>query len=264
MIRKAFKYRIYPSKAQEQHLAQFFGCSRFVYNWGLAKKKEAWEKEKKSISFFDLCKELPKFKKQEEMKWLKEADSQGLQCSLKNLDQAYKNFFNGTAKYPRFKKKGNSDSCQFPQRVKADFENSMIIFPKLGEIKAKISKEFEGKIKTVTISKTPSGKYFASVLVEVEGELPSKPKILEGTTIGIDVGLSTYATLSTGEKIENPRWLKKSTRKLRQLSRKHSRKKNGSNNRNKSRLKLAKYHEKVANQRRDFQHKLSKKLVSEN
>jgi putative transposase len=264
MIHKSFKYRIYPSKFQEQQLSQFFGCARWVYNWGLDKKKKAWKEEKKKISFIDLCDELPKLKKQEQTKWLNEAFAQGLQCSLKNLDQAYKNFFNGTAKYPRFKKKGSHQSCQFPQRVRVNFENSNFFIPKLGIVKARISREFEGKIKTVTVSKTASGNYFASVLVEMKGELPSKQEILEETSIGIDLGLSTYATLSNGQKIENPRWLKKSTRKLKYLQRKHSKKKFNSKNREKARIKLAKYHEKVANQRRDFQHKLSKKLVSEN
>jgi putative transposase len=264
MIRKAFKYRIYPSKSQEQQLAQFFGCSRYVYNWALGKKKEAWEVEKKSISIFDISNELTQLKKQEETKWLKDAHAQMLQASLQNLDKAYKNFFSKQNRFPRFKKKGNFDSCQFPQFCKVNFEESKVYIPKTGWVKAKIDREFEGKIKTVTVSKTPSGKYFASILVETEGELPSKHEIFEETSIGIDLGLSTYATLSNGQKIENPRWLKKSTRKLKYLQRKHAKKKLGSNNRNKSRLKLAKYHEKVANQRRDFQHKLSKKLVSEN
>jgi putative transposase len=264
MIYKSFKYRIYPSKAQEQQLAQFFGCARKVYNWGLERKKTLWETENKQISFFDLCKELTVLKSQQETKWLKKAHAQSLQNSLKNLDQAYKNFFNGTAKYPRFKKKGNSDSCQFPVGVKVNFENSKVYIPKIGWIKAKLSKEFQGKMKTATISKTLSGKYFAIILVEVKEKLLDKPEILEETSIGIDLGLSTYATLSNGQKIENPKWLKKSTRKLKQLQRKHAKKKIGSKNREKSRLILAKYHEKVANQRRDFQHKLSKKLVSEN
>jgi putative transposase len=272
MIRKGLKVRIYPSKAQEQQLAQFFGCARWVYNYGLEKRSKAWEVEKKRISCIDLINELPKLKKQEETKWLKEPDSQSLQMSLRNLDTAFQRFFNGVSKYPRFKKKGSYQSCQIPQNVKFNFEDSKVYIPKIGWIefriskkfKAKILKQFQGEIKSVTISKVPSGKYFVSALVEVEDEFPAKPEILEETSIGIDLGLSIYATLSTEEKIENPRWLKKSIRKLRHLSRKHAKKKLGSNNRNKSRLKLAKYHEKVANQRRDFQHKLSKKLVSEN
>jgi putative transposase len=264
MIRKGFKYRIYPSKVQEQQLAQFFGCVRYVYNWALERKKNLWETEKKQISFFELCKEVKILKKQKDTKWLSQGHAQSLQNSLKNLDQAYKNFFNGNSKYPKFKCKGNCQSVQFPQKANINFEENKIWIPKIGWVKARISKEFEGKIKTVTVSKTPSGNYFASALVEVEGELPSKPEILEGTSIGIDLGLSTYATLSTREKIENPRWLKKSTRKLRHLSRKHAKKKYKSKNREKARIKLAKYHEKVANQRRDFQHRLSKKLISEN
>jgi putative transposase len=264
MIRKPFKYRIYPSKAQEQQLSQFFGCSRYVYNWALGKKKEAWEVEKKNISIFDISNELTQLKKQEDKLWLKQAHAQMLQASLQNLDKAYKNFFSGQNKFPKKKKKSNHQSCQFPQFCKVNFQESKVYIPKIGWVKAKFDREFQGKIKTVTVSKTPSGKYFCNILVEIEGELPAKPKILETSAIGIDLGLTTYATLSNGQKIENPRCLSKSIRKLRQLQRKHSKKKNKSKNRDKSRLKLAKYHEKVANQRRDFQHKLSKKLISEN
>jgi putative transposase len=264
MIRKGFKYRIYPSKIQEHQLAQFFGCARWVYNWGFERKEKFWKEEKKKISIFDLSNELTQLKKKEETKWLNDCYSQCLQASLQNLDKAYKNFFSSQNKFPKKKKKSNFQSCKFPQFCKVNFEDSKICIPKLGWVKAKFHRKFNGAIKTVTISKTPSGNYFASVLVEVEGELPSKQEILEETSIGIDVGLSTYATLSTGEKIENPKWLKKSLRKLQHLSRKHSKKKSNSKNKEKARIKLAKLHEKVANQRRDFQHKLSKKLVSEN
>jgi putative transposase len=264
MIRKGFKYRIYPSKTQEQQLAQFFGCSRFVYNWALERKKTAWDVEKTNISCLSLINDLPILKKQKEFEWLDETFAQSLQSSIRNLDVAYQRFFSGVSKYPRFKKKSNHQKVKFPTGVKVAFEVSKAYIPKIGWVKAEFHRKFEGEFKTVTVSRTPSGKYFVSFLVEVEGELPAKPEILKETSIGIDLGLTTYATLSNGEKIENPRWLRKSTRKLRHLSRKHAKKKLESKNREKSRLILAKYYEKVANQRQDFQHKLSFKLVSEN
>jgi len=262
---KAYKYRLYPNSEQCTALSKNFGCARWVYNWALSRKIEAYQKENRSLSCFDLSKELPKLKAAEETKWLAEADSQALVMSLRNLDNAFTRFFREKKGFPKFKsKKCKRQSFQIPQRVKVDFEGRKIILPKIGAVRAKLYRKFDGKIKTVTISKTPSGKYFASVLVETDEKPLPKPEIKYETTIGVDLGLTHFAILSNGEKIENPKHLQKSLNRLKFLQRRLSRKKAGSKRRDKARICVAKLHEKITNQRNDFLHKLSIRLIREN
>jgi putative transposase len=262
MINKAYKYRIIPNKVQQELLEKHFGCVRFVFNWGLGKKIKAYQQEKKRLSCFDLINELAKLKKEKDFKWLNDVNSQSLQMSLRNLDNAFTNFFRKQNKFPNFKsKKHNINSFQIPQHLKL---SDKLDIPKIKGIKIKQHRKLEGKIKTATVSKTPTGKYYISILVEQDKKLPKKLKIKEKTTIGIDLGIKTFATLSDGRKIDNPKYLKNNLRKLKRQQRWLSRKVKGSNNRRKQIKKVGLIHEKINNQRSDFLHKFSFQITHEN
>ena len=266
-MQKAFKYRLFPTKDQEQLLAQHFGHCRFIYNWGLNQKLTQYQELGKSDSCITLINKLTQLKKQEDTIWLKDINAQSLQMSLRNLDNAFTRFFREKKGFPKFKKRNNRQSFQCPQDCSIDFENELLSIPKFkgkNQIKVRVSRRFEGKIKTVTVSRNPSGKYFVSLLVEVPQELPQKPVVREDRTIGIDLGLKDFATLSTGEKISNPRHLKTTLTKIKYQHYKLSRTKKGSNRRDKARRSLAKTYEKIKNQRDDFLHKLSYRLTHEN
>ena len=207
---------------------------------------------------------LPKLKKQEETSWLGECYSQVLQATTLNLVTAYKNFFESRAKYPRFKAKKNRQSIQYPQSVKV--VEGCLKFPgRVGVVKAKSEREIEGTIKTVTISQNPSGKYYAAILVELEGDNPTPHT--DGKVAGIDLGLKDFAIVHDGiktSKFANPRHLSKHERNLKRKQRKLARKVKGSNSRNKARRLVARVHERVSNVRQDYLHKLSRKLVDDN
>lgn len=262
MIKKAYKYRLYPNKAQATLLDKHFGCVRLVYNHGLAEKIRYYEQNGKSLSRYKIQSQLPAMKR-EDRPWLAEVNAQSLQASLINLDHAFLNFFKHKMKFPRFKKKTGKQSFQVPQRGKIVFENGRLIIPKFQEgIRCKVSMRFEGETKTFTVSKTITGKYFVSALVETLDEVIEKDPITTAGTIGIDVGIKTFATLSTGEKIENPRLLRKELARLKVLQRRASGKKEGSANRKKAFRKVAVLHEKIANRRKDFLHKLTHRLTN--
>ena len=258
----AYKYRLYPTKEQEILLGKSFGCARWVYNWALAQKTKVYQETGKGISSFALIKEVAKLKGAEETAWLSEVNSQALQSAVQHLDMAFTRFFKKEAEFPTFKGKYDRQSFANPQACDVDFETGRIVLPKFREgIKAVLHRKFEGKIKTVTVSRTKTGKYYASVLVETDGEWPTAPEPTEGRTVGIDLGLKTYATLSDGTKIENPRHLAKRLKHLRRESRRLSRKVKGSKNREKQRIRLASVHEKVAHSRNDFLHQITARLV---
>jgi putative transposase len=260
---KAFKYRLYPNEEQCVLMEKHFGCTRLVYNWGLAQKIKAYTVDKKKLSCFDLINEIVKLKK--EFPWLSEVYSQCLQMSLRNLDNAFTAFFRKNSKFPNFKSKHKSRcSCQYPQGVKVDFKKQEVYFPKMKEVKAILHREFKGDIKTCTLSKTSTGKYFVSILVEDSKELPKKKKVTEKKTLGIDVGIKHFATFSDGNKVENPKFLRKSEKRLGSLQRSMDRKVKGSKNRQEAKLLVAKQYEKITNQRKDFLHKLTHNLVCEN
>lgn len=262
MILKAYKYRIYPTKEQEVFFAKSFGCVRWVYNWGLARKTELYKIDKRSISIFELSKDMAKLKNMGETKWLKEVNSQALQSSLGYLDIAFTKFFKEKKRYPRFKSKFSKQSFSNPQKTYIDFNKNLIYIPKIEiGIKTVFDRRFQGKIKTSTISKTPSGKYFVSILVEEKGKNPKTKKAKESKTLGLDLGIKNFLTDSNGNKVENPRFLKKKQKLLKRAQRKLSRKKKGSKNREKQKKRVAILHEKVANCRKDFIHKLTTKLV---
>lgn len=264
-ILKAYKYRLYPNKQQQELLSKHFGCCRYIYNYALAKKIEHYTKEKKTLSRFEIQKDLVSLKNEKETKWLKEVNSQSLQASLVNLDQAYTRFFREKNGFPKFKSKHNKQSCQFPQKNKVDFENNKLYVMKFREgIKCRFHRQFEGTIKTVTVNKTKTDKYFASILVEENIPEPKKEKPDINKAMGIDLGIKDFAVCSNGKSFENPKHLKKSICKLKKEQKKLSRKKKGSNRRNKQRKRVAKIHEKITNQRNDFLHKASRELIDEN
>ena len=261
---RAYKYRLYPNEEQKVLIAKHLGSCRFIYNYALDKKVRAYQTDKTNLSRFDIQADLPNMKKSEEYCWLKEVNSLSLQASLANLDSAYTKFFREHKGFPRFKsKKDSKQSFSIPQNTRVDFENGRIFIPKFkGGIKTKFHRTFEGIVKSSTISRTATGKYFVSILVEVnEPDVPMKP-ICENKTVGIDLGIKTFAVLSDGTEIPNPKYLKRSIKKVKRLQRSLSHKAKGSNNRERARLKLARAHERVSNQRNDFLHKVTHDLVS--
>lgn len=264
MQHQAVKVRLYPTIEQQEILSQHFGCARWWWNHALNLCIETYKATGKGLSQSALNAFLPKLKKQEETQWLSECYSQVLQATTLNLVTAYKNFFDGRAKYPRFKVKKNRQSIQYPQSVKV--VDGCLKFPgRVGIVKAKLHRPIEGTIKTVTISMTPSGKYHASVLMEKEGDNPTPST--DGKVAGIDLGLKDFAIVNDGiktSKYTNPKHLAKHERNLKRKQQKLARKEKGSKSRDKARRLVARVHERVSNVRQDFLHKLSRKLVDDN
>jgi len=262
---RGYRYRIYPTQEQTVFINKHLGCVRWLYNYALDKKISAYQKDKTQISRFDLQAELPSLKKQKDTEWLAEVNAQSLQATLKNLDMAYTRFFKYKKGFPKFKSKHNNrQSFQIPSNKREiDWNNQTLTIPKIKDIPIVLSRTFKGQIKTVTISKTPTNRYFAGILVDTNIKPQKKAKIKGATTIGIDLGLKHFATLSNGEKIDNPRYLRNDLQRLKVLQRRLSKKVKGSNNRNKARLKVAIQYERITNKRTDFLHKLTYKLTHE-
>jgi len=264
MLHKAVKVRLYPTPEQQVLLSQHFGCARWWWNFALNKSIETYKETGKSLGQSALNAFLPKLKKAEETVWLSECYSQVLQAATLNLTTAYKNFFAGRARFPRYKSKHGKQSIQYPQNVKV--LDGFVQFPgKVGKVKAKLHRDIEGAIKTVTVSLDPSGKYFASILTETEGENPTVST--DGKVIGIDLGLTHFAITSDGSKVSkynNPKHLAKHSKNLKRKQQKLAKKQKGSNSRNKAKKTVAKVYERVTKSRQDFLHKLSRKLVNEN
>lgn len=252
-----YKYRLYPNSTQREFFAKSFGCVRFIYNQMLADKIEHYKKTKKKLNNTPA-----QYKK--EFTWLKEVDSLALANAQMNLQTAYNNFFKRPeAGFPKFKSKKDRHRSYTTNNQKGSIciANNYIKLPKIGRVKVKQHRLFTGLIKSVTVLQKPSGRYFVAVLVEQE---ETKTASRNDKALGIDLGLKEFAITSDGTMIPNPRYLQKSEQRLRKLQKDLSRCKTGSNNRNKCRIKVAKQHEKIANQRNDFLNKLSKKLISEN
>ena len=242
---RAYKYRVYPSGEQTEYFAKTFGCTRFVYNLMLADKIEYYKATE------EMLKNTPaQYKK--EFPWLKEVDSLALANAQLNLDKAYKNFFRDkSVGFPKFKSKktNNFSYTTNNQNGTIYIDNGYIKLPKLKSmVKIKLHRKFEGLIKSCTVSKTPSGKYFASVLVECD----IQPLPASDNKVGIDLGLKELAICSNGDKYENPKHLRKSEKRLKKLQKDLSRKRKGSKNRNKARLKVAKLHEKNSQSKERF------------
>ncbi len=258
---KAVKVRIYPTFAQQVHLAQAFGCVRWVWNQSLATMTATYQETGKGVTAMTMKKSIPLWKTDNE--WLSECYSQCLQQSVLNLGVAFGNFFDGRAMYPTFKKRQGKQSIQYPQNVKV-LSNCEIKFPgKLGTVNARVHRDIEGKVKTVTVSKNLDGRYFASMLVNDGIECPEPSS--KGNVIGIDLGLTDFAVTSDGSKYQHPRATKKHEKNLARKQKKLSRKKDKTSyNRRKARLAVAKVYSKIQRVREDFLHKLSRKIVDEN
>lgn len=259
----SYRYRLYPNAEQRVLIAKHFGCARFAYNMALDLKIKAYVDGKRVLSQFDLCKVFPKLKKEEATAWLSEVCSHSLQCEMANLDVAFTKFFRHKMGFPKFKSK-HTDSRSYTTNVNITVGQNFVKIPKLGEVAAVISRSIQGRVTKATVRQTPTGKYFVSVQVDTSTATPDKMPVTEAGTIGIDLGLTHFATISTGEKIENPRHHKKALRALKRAQRKLSRRVKGSKNQAKQRRRVASIHEKVTNRRRDFHHKLSTRLVGEN
>nr|DAW66377.1 MAG TPA: endonuclease [Bacteriophage sp.] len=256
-MNKSFKVRVYPTEEQQVLLEKTFGANRFVYNYFLNLKIKLYEFYKINLSYNHSSKVMTELKKQKI--WLKEVDSVSLQQTLRNLDRAYQRFFSGRGKYPKFKKKQDKNSYRTNHHIKIN--NRYITVPKVGMLRFRDNYKLEEcniiKIYNITISKTTSGKYFASISAEVY--IPCFEKTNQN--VGIDLGLKDYLILDSGEKIHNPRILKSLEEKYRRLAKSLSRKVKGSANYRKAKINLARFHEKIVNIRKDFLHKLSTSLV---
>lgn len=263
---KGYKYRIYPNKEQEILINKNIGCVRFVFNHYLAERINSYKEEQKSLSYNDNAKNLTQLKK--EYVWLKEVESTSLQQTLKDLDKAYQNFFRRVkqggdkAGFPKFKSKKNSKQSYRNQVVKNNISiyNNKIKLPKLGIVKFKNSKQFNGMIKNATISKTNTNKYYVSLCVDVENHVLPKNDF----KIGIDLGIKDFAIMSDGVVINNPKTLYHYQNKLTKLQRQLAHKTIGSSRYNKQKLKIAKLHERITNIRKDFLHKISSQIINEN
>lgn len=258
---KAYKYRLYPTVQQKILLNKHFGCARLVYNLALETKQMAYVGNMKYLSCIDLINQLPALKK--DFVWLKEINAQSLQMTIRNLDNAYTRFFKGQGDFPKHKSKKDRQSYQLPQEVRIDFENNKIKLPKFKKtIKIVIDRQFEGNIKTCTVSKTKTNKYFISILVEDNMLIPATMNICDETSVGIDLGIKTFVVCSDGTKYDNPKYLKNSIRHIKYMNKMFSKKKLKSNRRDNYRIKLAKQYEKITNKRKDFLHKLSDEITN--
>jgi len=264
-IYRAYKYRIYPTNEQEILIDKHIGSCRWIYNYALEKKTTAYKRDRTRLTRFDLSANLPVLKKNADTKWLKEVNSQSLQMSLKNMDEAFTRFFREKKGFPKFKSKRSSrKSFSIPQNIRVDWNNKRISVPKIKNIKFVVDRRPKGKIKSATISKNSTGKCFISILVDTGISPPKKHRFKAQTSIGVDLGIKDFLTTSAGDKVKNPKHLKKHLFRLKKLQRRASKKKKGSVNRSKSNLRVAKLHEHIHNLRTDFLHKVSSKLVSEN
>ena len=259
-MKKGIKFRIYPNKKQRNLINQTFGCCRLIYNKGLAMREDAFKNGEK-LGYKHTSAMLTALKKEVEFNFLKNVDSIALQQALRDLDRAYTNFFQKRSRYPKFKnKRDNHQSYRtLNQRNNIRIVGNYLKLPKLGYVKVRQSMAI-GKINNVTIERTPTGKYFAVL----NGEFEPTYIRTSFNVIGIDVGIKEFYTDSNGNVVDNPKYLEKSTKKLVREQRRLLKKLKGSNNRNKQRIRVAKIHEKITNQRNDFLHKLSTMLVREN
>ena len=260
---KAYKYRIYPNSGQKIQIAKTFGCCRFVYNRTLAYRKGIYEKEKKSVSKTD-CNNYCNRELKKDYEWLREVDKFALTNAIYNMDCAYQKFFREHAGYPKFKSKHDSHKSYTTNytngNITVDFENGKVKLPKLKAVKAKLHREFRGQIKSATVSQAFSGKYYLSILVETE----HKELAHTNDSIGIDLGIKDLCIISDGKKYENPKIIRRYEKKLARLQRQLAKKEKRSQNYYKIKKKIAICHEKITNTRKDYLHKMSHEIISEN
>ncbi len=263
LVQKAVKVQIYPRESDKELLAKHFGVKRFIFNKFLEIRQREYLENKVSIGYNACSALITEMKKQPEYEWLSEVNSQSIQAALKDLDSAYDRFFRKISKFPKFKSKHNSNqSFKVPQFAKIDWEAKTLKLPKFKtpfKFKGKYSGELV-KVNSVSITKNASGKYFASI----QGKFEIDEKESTGEIIGVDLGIKTLLVDSNGTEIENERFLKKHLKKLKYLQRQHSKKKKGSKSRERSRIKLAVEYQKVTDQRNNYLHQVSTKLINEN
>ncbi len=257
---RAYRYRLYPSEDQKVVLAKHFGSCRFVWNYFLDLNNKRYAEERRSTSFKQMCRELTLLKKEDEYKWLKEVNSQSLQQSLLHLETAYRRFFKKLGEEPVFKRKHKKKSFIVTQRFNI-IDNRLFIPNFKGPIRMFRHRDFDGEVRSITISQSPSGEYHASILVcEQDPDVLQMP-VAEESAIGIDMGIRTFATLSDGTQIHKPKHIIQSEMKLGKAQKNLSRKRKGSQNRGKQRVKVARLQEHIANQRKDFLNKVSDVLT---
>lgn len=261
----SYKFRLYPTREQENLIQRTFGCTRFVYNYFLDKRIQAYKESKETLNYYACAAALTELKKTDDHSWLKEVDSIALQQSLKDLDNAYQNFFRevkkgGAVGFPKFHSKRDRRKS-YTTKQNIEVFDRYIKLPKLGKVKCRVSREVKGRILNATVSQTPSGKYFVSVCcTDVEIDMHQST----GAMVGLDMGLKEFAISSDGTTYQNHRYLRKSAKRLARLQRSLSRKSKDSKRREKARIAVARAHEKVSNQRRDYLQKLSTTLIKEN
>ena len=260
-IKRAYKFRFYPTPEQELNLAKTFGCARFAYNYMLRQRTDAWFQRQEKVGYHETSAMLTALKKQPEFAWLNEVSSVPVQQSLRHLQTAFGNFFSRRNKYPTFKKKDGAQSAEYTTSA-FKWDGKTLSIAKNGALNIRFSRTIPKAaiVTTVTVSKDTAGRYFVSMLCtdQVQAKTPIEAKV------GIDLGLSHFAILSTGEKIAAPNTFRKNEEKLAKLQRRLAKKTKGSANRKKAKLKVAKLHAKIADSRKDFLHKLSTRLVNEN
>lgn len=258
LIHKAFKYRLYPNNKQRRAIENQFGACRFVWNYFLEYRQKHYAETGKILSYFDTAKLLTVLKQQPEYGWMNEVQRTALVQKLMDLQAAYTNFFEKRGRFPKFKSKRDRQSCRFPADFRVEGDNIRV--PKVGMVTAVIHRPFDGKPKSMTVSRTSSGKYYASIMCEIEMDEPA-PNV--GPQVGIDLGLTHFAITSDGTKYANPRYYVKAQRKLRRLQRTLSRRVKDSAGRNKARIAVARHSEHVANMRSHHHHELSSKIIRE-
>lgn len=259
-LRKVYRFRMRPTKVQEAALYRMAGVRRFIYNWALDRRKDYYAEHGKGIPAKQLSSELTALKSQPDTLWLKEADSQMLQQALKDVDRAFDSFFKNRSRFPRFRsKKAGHFAFRIPQRVKV--ENGRAYVPKVGWVRIRQSREVEGGTKSATFKRDAAGHWYVALTTEFE--MPDVEPPTPANPVGVDLGLKHLFVLSSGERVEAPRFARKSARKLRRAQKDLSRKKPGSRRREKAKHRVAKTHVKVSNQRADFLHKLTTNLTRE-
>jgi putative transposase len=259
--KRAYQYRVYPTDEQKQLLARTFGCARFVYNWALRLRTDAYYKENKRIGYHETSARLTQLKQQEEYAWLNEVSSVPTQQALRHLDKAFRNFFEGRAKYPMFKKKRNQQSAEYTTSA-FKWDGTSLTLAKMTEpLDIRWSRPLPdgAKPSTLTVTKDCADRYFVSILVEEDIKQLDPVE----QSVGADLGLQEFVILSTGEVVGNPKFFHKDEQQLAKAQRRHAKKRKGSKNCAKARLKVAKIHARIADRRRDFLHQLSTRLIRE-
>jgi putative transposase len=260
MIR-GYRYQLDPNTTQRKWFARAMGSARYTYNWALEQRINAYQQEKKRLTAYDLCNMLTVLKNEDGKEWMYETPNVCLQYAIRNMDSAFTGFFRHKKGFPKFRSKHGKQRIQFINYVVVDFEKSKIRLPKIGWVRIHNPRRFEGKMGTVTVSLNAAGKYFVSILVHTPDPIPEKRPINEDTAVGVDVGLKEFAVLSDGTRIASPRHYQNAEKRLSVLQRRLSRKKKGSNRRKRAKLAVAKCHYRIANQRKDFLHKLTSRLI---